>query len=243
MVKLVTLYFDKRLFVYLYFGFIAATIAGTVSHEAGHWTAAKMQGINATMHYGSCSYESSGNDVISHYDKYLAQNEGKICKNSLYRKQFHESEIVREMQRFRLFFLLGGPLQTIFTTCISLILLFVFRSRFSKTASLVFWQWALVFGSLFILRQSANLFMLGLDFLMSGKVSLRGDEARISVMLDLPWYSINLASGIAGFLIAAFVVYRFVPVSQRLTFLIAGLLGGISGYVFWLEWFGKYVLP
>ena len=42
---------DKRLFVVLFFVFIAATVIGTLSHELGHYVAAKYLGYNAKISF------------------------------------------------------------------------------------------------------------------------------------------------------------------------------------------------
>jgi hypothetical protein len=50
--------FDLRLFVLLALGFIAFTVIGTVSHECGHYLAARCLGYKASLHYGSTSIQS-----------------------------------------------------------------------------------------------------------------------------------------------------------------------------------------
>lgn len=45
------LHSNKKLVLFLIFGFVLSTIVGTVTHELGHYTAARILGIKATIHY------------------------------------------------------------------------------------------------------------------------------------------------------------------------------------------------
>jgi len=46
-----------------------------------------------------------------------------------------------------------------------------------------------------------------------------------------------------SFQIFSFVVFRIIPKNLRSTLLAAGLIGGIFGYFFWLEWVGPILIP
>lgn len=46
-----------------------------------------------------------------------------------------------------------------------------------------------------------------------------------------------------GIVILAVVIFKFIPIKQRLTFMAAGLVGGVTGFVFWLILFGKIIMP
>lgn len=48
--------FDIRLFAYLALAFVSFTIIGTLSHEAGHYCAARLLGYSAEMNYGFTRY-------------------------------------------------------------------------------------------------------------------------------------------------------------------------------------------
>jgi len=137
----------------------------------------------------------------------------------------------------RLLILIGGPLQTVLTGTTGLLLLFLYRRKFDREIKLLPGQWLFVFLTLFWLRQSANLLM--------GSVSRSGrdDESRIAAYLGLPSSSIGMATGIAGLLILAVVVFRFIPRQQRLTFLAAGLAGGVAGFWLWLIKLGPVLMP
>lgn len=235
---------DRSLFIKIYTGFIIATIAGTLLHESGHWLSARIMGVNAKIHYGSCSYYSNdSSSVFARFQNYMKEHSRTSPNDSSYQMNDEYRTIVEEIAKFRFIFILGGPLQTLSTSAISLFLLFLFRKRFDLSASLKLWQWLLVFGALFSLRQPANLIALLVNYIQTGFISTRGDEIRLAFMLGLPWYSLIGISSIAGALALAIVLYKFIPFNQRLTFLAGGFLGGISGYVFWLQLVGPIVLP
>lgn len=45
-------YFDRKLFTVLAVVFILMTVIGTLSHEYGHYLAAKLMGYDARINYG-----------------------------------------------------------------------------------------------------------------------------------------------------------------------------------------------
>lgn len=50
------LYFDLRLFTKLVSTFIIMTVVGSLSHEYGHYVAAKYYGLKPTINYASTKY-------------------------------------------------------------------------------------------------------------------------------------------------------------------------------------------
>ena len=56
-----------KLGVYLITGFILFTVVGTVSHELGHFFAAKALGHNARINYGYTYYGSN----VGHYHSFI----------------------------------------------------------------------------------------------------------------------------------------------------------------------------
>lgn len=209
--KLIVFKIETKLLLILIVAFIIATAVGTVSHEYGHYIAAKLRGINTEVHYGYTSVIYDGN--------------------------------LRGATRFdRFIFTLGGPVQTIFTGTLGFILLFIFqKNKNSSVLRLI--QWFFVFLSLFWLRQTANFMMWMIGYLLRGKFSVRGDEIKLAKHLELPNWAIILPTALLGFMVAMVVIFKFIPIQQRFTFIIAGLIGGVSGYIIWLELLGKIIMP
>jgi hypothetical protein len=50
-------------------------------------------------------------------------------------------------------------------------------------------------------------------------------------------------TALIGIIILAVVIFKFIPIKQRLTFMAAGLAGGVTGFVLWLILFGKMIMP
>jgi hypothetical protein len=138
---------------------------------------------------------------------------------------------------------LGGPIQTMLTGTIGLCFLFIFRRSFYRAEKLSFGQWAIIFISLFWLRQTANFCVWLGHYFSNGYISTQGDEIRLALDFDLPILSVISTSALAGVFVLALVTFKFIPVKQRITFLAAGFTGGITGYFFWLVLFGKYIMP
>jgi len=143
----------------------------------------------------------------------------------------------------RILLTLGGPLQTILTGIIGLCLLFANKSKILLLNKLNLKYWIYVFLSLFWLRQTANIVMWLIGFFISGKFSQRSDEVRLAIYFQIPEWSISLTTAILGLIVAIFVIFKFIPINQRLTFIFAGLIGGISGYYIWIESIGKLIMP
>lgn len=136
---------------------------------------------------------------------------------------------------------IGGPLQTMLTGTIGLILLFLWRKKFNLEQSLSWGQWALIFITLFWLRQSANMIM-ATPGLLAGRL-LRGDESYIAYLLRWPLYSVSVVTGFIGLWVLATVILRFIPRKHRLTFMLAGLTGGVTGFWLWLIKLGPVLMP
>ena len=135
---------------------------------------------------------------------------------------------------------LAGPLQTILTGTIGFLFL---STSFKNTERLTKGQWALVFISLFWLRQSANFVIWLTAYLITGNYSAHGDEINLSRYLNWPDWSIISFTAFIGFMLLTIVIFKFIPKSQRFTFILSGLIGGISGYLLWLVYFGKFIMP
>jgi len=135
---------------------------------------------------------------------------------------------------------LAGPLQTMLTGTVGF--LFLYHSP-NPSVRLSFLQWVLIFLSLFWLRQSANFILWIGEYLYTGQFGTNGDEIKLSLYLHLPSWVMVSTTGLVGFIILAVVLFRFTPVSQRLTFILSGLIGGTCGYLFWLVYFGKIIMP
>jgi hypothetical protein len=137
---------------------------------------------------------------------------------------------------------LGGPLQTVLTGSVGLFFLYRNRKSYQQAQSLSFGQWAIIFISLFWLRQAANLFV-ELVLLLTKNSLGHGDERWITQDYGLPPFTILGITGIIGLLILAVIYFRFIPQKEKFTFLLSGLTGGMLGYWCWLIQFGPMVMP
>lgn len=199
--------FDIKLSIYLIIGFILFTAIGTVSHELGHYTAARLLGHNASFNYGYTFY---GDDVPNH-DSFIIT----LC----------------------------GPLQTMITGTIGFLLLLYYKSSFSKSNALNFRQWLLIFISLFWLRELFN-FVQGIGvYFLKGHFPHSSDEVRLAEALDIHPLSFTLPAALTASVILAWIIFKYIPVKQRLTFLISGLIGGLAGMYLWLYAIGPIVMP
>ncbi len=140
-------------------------------------------------------------------------------------------------------FTLGGPIETLLTGTIGIILLIIYRRRFYTSSALSVRQWIIVFVSLFWLRPVANFVVWIGNYFYTGGFSKRADEIKIARYMALPGWSVSGITALAGAVVLGVVCFRFIPIAQRTTFIVSGLAGGVAGYLLWLVFLGKYIMP
>lgn len=155
---------------------------------------------------------------------------------------FEDSE--KEVTQFnRAFVIAGGPLQTMMTGTIGLLLLYRNRDSILSSEKLSVGQWIPVFLSLFWLRQLTNLATWIAGYFLNGEFSRGGDEFMLGRIFDFPGWIILALTALVALIISLMVIFKFIPIKQRFTFILAGLLGGVLGYYIWLESLGEIILP
>lgn len=240
--KLVPVSFDIRLFVCLTFGFILFTIIGTVSHESGHYFVARMFGFKSRIHYNYTNIDLNHNDKM-YYRLTWIRYRDQIKAGQSFPEKERFDRIVNESKKMGIWFTLGGPLQTMLTGTLGFILMIVYRKRYFTKERLSFGLWLIIFLSLFWLRQTAN-FITGIGSgLIRGCIRSFGDESYLSWHFHLPFWSLSAITAIIGVIVLVIVIFRFIPIKQRLTFITAGMVGGVTGFIFWLVLFGKMIMP
>lgn len=241
MKNILPLRFDLKLFLWLYIAFIVFTVIGTLSHELGHYFVAKQKGHQAKIHHMAMS--SWGG---KHYDSLgilYQQYEKEIKTKADFPNKDRFIQMHAETREDRFWIILGGPLQTMLTGILGLLGLIFFRNRVIKDEEINMAGWFLVMLSLFWLRQAANFAIRIVRYFITQKPSYLGDEHRLALYLGINTWTIQAISGFFAFLVLIWIIFFVIPKQNRLTFLIAGLFGGISGYYLWIIRFGKYLLP
>jgi hypothetical protein len=230
-----------KLFIYLCIGFMFFTVIGTLSHEFGHYLVAKSYGYPAKINYES-TYNTDGNLRIL-YDS--------IIKN--YRKEYEadlaypgKENFDLEVAKFKTnhkFIVIGGPAQTLLTSILAIIFILIKRASFRNKNSVSFGKWVVIFFALFSLRQPANFFMSVVGFLKHGRFSTASDEAKIDLDFGIPLLTTSIITSILGVCVLAFIYFKIIPKQSRITFIVAGLCGGVIGFYIWFYGIGKIVLP
>ncbi|MCC5945354.1 MAG: hypothetical protein JJT94_10485 [Bernardetiaceae bacterium] len=233
--------FDIKIFFGLLISFILMTVIGTLTHELGHYAVAKVLGYEATINYQSMSYKDSVGDAywMGMYEKYSYE-----IQNGLdFPDKAEFEKVIEKYQRNSFWITMGGPLQTMLTGTIGLLLLLFYRKNIINKERVTLIGWVFIFMTLFWLRQAANLFMAIWSFILNGEnMSYSGDEMEMTYYLEWNVWSIQLATGIIA-LGVLLLVLKMLPKKIVLTFLVAGLVGGIAGYYLWLIKFGPIIMP
>ena len=222
-------------------GFMLFTIIGTVSHEYGHIIVAKCLGYETTLHYGSASWDKNNGWVA--YRSISSEYSYEIKNNLSFQRKEEYERIIKKLNDDSLIILIGGPLQTIVTGLVGLTIIIIRRKTIRKNG-LKLIDWLSVFLSLFWLREVFNVTRSVALGILNGTGSyFSGDEANISTMLELPIGTFSIILGVLGLIISLFVVFKIVPYNKRLSFITGGLIGGISGFVLWMNVIGPKILP
>jgi hypothetical protein len=234
--------------------FILFTAIGTVSHEYGHIVVAKYYGYETSLHYGSMKYYPKGyfQDVDLAAYKKLTKEYWKtgyeswpddVKKKAEEYQNILEKRYWNEKSNMGLYITIGGPLQTILTGILGLTILFV-RRKIIQNNGLKIIDWLGVFLGLFWLREIFNLVhSLVSEIISPNGKWFGGDEYNISEDLNLWSGTIPIILGIIGLLISIYIVFKIIPMNLRLTFILSGLLGGISGFILWMNIIGPKLLP
>jgi hypothetical protein len=232
-----------RLFALLALTFVLSTIIGAVSHEMGHIAAAKSFGYKTKLHYAAASFAPE-KDVV--FDSLYKADSLKIIAQtpSPEKQRFEQYRTeLREKRKHEEFIIsLAGPLQTMLTGTIGILILYLRRKKITA-AGMKGIDWLAVFLALFWSRQLANFILVLLAYFMFGDFNHFGDEEKISHYLNLYPITINLITGIPAALILLWTVFVIIPKQQRFTFIIAGLAGSALGWMVWMEWIGPVLLP
>lgn len=231
---------DIKSLLILTFAFVLFTAIGTVSHEYGHIIVAKYFGYETTLHYGSMNYNSELNEkLIEIYN----ENKTEIENNTYFDQKNEYDNGIKKLQSNGLLVTIGGPLQTTLTGTIGLIILF-FRRKKIKIYGLKIIGWLAVFLSLFWLREVFNVVMsIGSEIISPNGSYFSGDEKFISYSLNLWEGTISTILGVIGLIVSLFVIFIIIPNRMRLTFILSGLLGGIIGFILWMNLLGPKLLP
>lgn len=242
---------QQKLFFYLVTAFMFFTVIGTLSHEFGHIIVAKTLGYETTLHFGSMNHYPKGfyNDtIVKEYKELTALNKKNFDKNVNY----PDEERLKELHFLILdkypnnrsdsnLITMGGPLQTFLTSILGLFLLYYFKT--AKQFSFRIKDWFAVFLSLFALREIFN-FVVGLySFLFLETKFFNGDEFKLSRNFGFNQWVVPIITMLIGAIICIYVVFKVLPNKYRISFLIAGFLGGIIGFILWFNYLGKLMLP
>ncbi len=228
----------KEIFIYTYV-FILFTVIGTVTHEYAHYLAAKYFGADAKIYHSYMIYNFE--KTYSRLDSILANFDYEISIRNDSPEVQEYFELSETLHKAPLFISIAGPFQTILFGTIGLIVLNIKRKKITCNGMKLI-DWIAVYFGLFWLREIFNLIISLLFYLFSFKKSpYGGDEAKISAMLDLPIGTVPIILGFIGLIVSIYIIFFILPKEKRIRFIIGGLIGGISGFILWMDYLGPIV--
>jgi hypothetical protein len=240
----ISLQFNKKVFWPLLGGFIAASLLGLFLINTSVCLIAKNLNYSTVRYYGIAShiYDSATRayhscDTIHKYKKEMKARQDFPAKQSLIafsRKMDYNSAAIG----------LGALLLTSLIGTIAFILLLLSKKSIKKQEELKKPQWVLVFLSLFWIPASGPLLWLLISFILYHRLTIGTPWYYISGwLLHIPEWPLDVASGLIGPSILLFIIFRLIPLKQRLTFIAAGtVLAMIAFVVFGFCLFGPRLI-
>lgn len=231
---------DNKLLYRLIFGFFAASVFATIVHEYGHFFIAKYLGYEARVHYGSTSWTNPGYQDF--FDGLTRDERIKIRTNEYFpRKQDYEA-MIKNIRDEAFLITLGGPVLTVVIGTLGLAVAFLNRKKFTGEP-LSLKKWLVVFTALFWLREPANYIFDLLITVRQGSFPRHNDEAVLARFLGFDSWSVSFVLALTGLVFVWLVYQKLIPDQDKTTFLLAGLTGGLGGYISWLFFFGPVFMP
>jgi len=239
--------FFPKFSIIIFFAFILFTIIGTLSHEYGHITVAKYFGYETHLNYGSSSFFQKGyfedkdvkeiNEISKEYSDSKYEELPKELKLKVEELWIKINKKFPRNRSNDFWVTIGGPVQTLITSFIGLLVLFIRQKKWKNKFMVI--DWFAVFMSLFALREVFNFIQALYNSIIHSQSNFHTDEFRISRYLDLNEWVIPSFTLVLGIVISYYVIFNVIPVKYRYTFILSGLIGGISGFAIWYGFLGN----
>lgn len=218
--------------------FILMVPIGTLTHELGHIAVAKYYGYTVSLHYASMNYKGMERDSFM---TWWNANKRHVMSDSNYLK---ENESYKDLGaryfKHSRHISYGGPLQTLLTGLLGLSILLLRKRHFSHNQFNGI-DWMAVFMAMFLSRFVLNS-VVHLTYLALGRNS-RGDEDKIANYWQIDANVFYVFILIIFTSILTYLIFKLMPKSQRMTFIISGFIGGAIGWFLWMDVVGPIVLP
>ena len=236
----------KFLFVIIA-AFILFTIVGTLSHEFGHIAVAEYFGYETKLNYGSMNFFKKGyyedekvkeiENLIKDYKLENYENWPNDLKLKIEQNNVFIRERYPRNETHDLWITIGGPAQTLLTSFIGLLVLYKRRNKWVSGFKIL--DWFAIFMALFALREVFNFVIACYSSWFNSESNFHIDEFRISRYLGFNEWIVPSITLIVGLLISCVVIFKIIPIKYRFTFIISGLVGGISGFAIWFGFLGE----
>lgn len=159
---------------------------------------------------------------------YLAAQYYEVSPKLHYNRTTIENNLSRNIN---LIIVLWGILSTVIIGSLGFYLALKYRLKLNTLYCGIYlaFFWSREIVSLFIS------FFVKRDFLT--------DEVVVAKLLGLPDYTVAVLLGISAIIILSYCVFILLPKNLRFKFILGGVLGSISGWLFWFLFLGPIVLP
>ena len=148
----------------------------------------------------------------------------------------------REASNIEIFWIaFGGPLQTMLTGSVGF--WYCLGNKEIKKYGIKFRHWVGIFLGLFWLRP-VFILLQGIYFKIIGahETYFAGDEAKLAERLGWPLGTLSILFAAIGIIICSYLVFRVVPKQWRISFIISGIIGSLSGFWLWMNYLGPKLM-
>lgn len=243
-----------RKFIPLFLAFIVAYVVMVVTHEAGHYAMARAMGYSrARIH--STHTDTGVNVVLAEYKAILARNSEAVRQDAPFPERerlmelnaqvTHMGDALRanhyDLGKGAAWIYCGGPLMTIIIASMGVALLRRQKGQMKDATGLNGVQWLLVLAAAMWVKPIYDLVGSFAAQLIKGDAYLPTDEYKMCAVLGIYPWTANIVEAIAGIIFLR-MLFGIVPQTDRRLLVIAGLSGGIAGFVLW-HFVGLVLLP
>jgi hypothetical protein len=226
---------DFKFFLLVFIAFIVVTIIGMTLHENVRRITAESLGYECHFNNGWGHLLFINEKLQKESYKIRETNNEAIKSKQFFKDRDKWDALVLRDRKDKAMIELSGLIFTFSLSMIGLLILLLRRKINLYRFRLV--DWAAVFLSLFIVKEAVT----SLQRIYFGRMLC--DHAKLAEYFGMPVFRSEWILLIYSILFSVLILFRFIPRNRLFPFVLAGILGGLTGVILWLLFAGNMVFP